>query len=196
MEFEFQALSCINRRIRRARLHTAVFTPGKIQFPGHTEITNLAHLYHNETTDSSNKEQAVVFLRHVDNNLDVHEEFVDLYEMENIEANTFVSVLLDVLQQLNLSIHNVRDQCYDGASSMSGRKGGVAKQLCDREPRALYMHCYGHALNLACNDSIRQCKLMRDALDSSQEIIKLVKFSACRVCFNSSRQSWPQILQM
>ena len=42
------------------------------------------------------------------------------------------------------------------------------------------MQCYGHTLNLACNDSVRQCKLMRDALDSSQEIIKLVKFSPRR----------------
>ena len=119
-----------------------------------------------ETTDSSNKQQAVVCLRHVDNKLDVHEEFVGLYNVANTEANTLVSVLVDVLQRLNLSIHNVRGQCYDGASSMSGSKGGVAKQLCDREPSALYMHCYGHALNLACNDSIRQCKLMRDTLDN------------------------------
>lgn len=75
-----------------------------------------------ETTDASNKEQLVVCLRHVDDDLEVHEDFVGLYEVENTEANTLVPVLLDVLQRMNLSIHQVRGQCYDGASSMSGRK--------------------------------------------------------------------------
>ena len=28
----------------------------------------------------------------------------------------------------------------DGASNMSGPRSGVAKQLCDEEPRALYLH--------------------------------------------------------
>jgi len=36
------------------------------------------------------------------------------------------------------------------------------------------MYCYGHSLNLACSDAIKQCK---DALDTSYEIIKLIKKS-------------------
>ena len=73
-------------------------------------------------------------------------------------------------------LHN-RGQCYDGASAMSGQKGGVAKLIRDLEPRALYTHCYGHALNLAAQDALRQNGLMNDALDFSIEIIKLVKVS-------------------
>lgn len=41
------------------------------------------------------------------------------------------------------------------------------------------MHCYGHALNLACGDA-KQCKILRDVLDSTYEITKLIKFSPCR----------------
>ena len=41
---------------------------------------------------------------------------------------------------------------------MSGTKNGVAKLICDDEPRAAYTHCYGHALNLAVNDMLKQCK--------------------------------------
>ena len=58
----------------------------------------------------------------MDDDLEVHEDFVGLYEVENTEANTLVPVLLDVLQRMNLSIHQVRGLCYDGASSMSGMK--------------------------------------------------------------------------
>ena len=64
-----------------------------------------------------------------------------------------------------------------GLSVLSGAKSGVVKRMCDIEPRAVYTHCYGHALNLACGDTIRQCKLMRDALDTTYEICKLVKKS-------------------
>ena len=40
-------------------------------------------------------------------------------------------------------------QCYDGASAMSGYKRGVATKSREEEPRAMYMHCYSHSLNLA-----------------------------------------------
>ena len=43
------------------------------------------------------------------------------------------------------------------------------------EQRTLYTHCYGHALNLVCADNIRQNKLMHDALDTTQDITKLIK---------------------
>ena len=43
------------------------------------------------------------------------------------------------------------------------------------EPRAVFTHCYGHSLNLACSDAVKGSKLMRNALDIVREITKLVK---------------------
>ena len=71
-------------------------------------------------------------------------------------------------------------QCYDGASAMAGSKSGVATQILSEEPRALFTHCYGHSLNLAVCDSIKQCKIIQDALDVTHEITKLIKFSPKR----------------
>ena len=65
-------------------------------------------------------------------------------------------------------------QCYDGASVMTGVKSGVVARLNAAEPRAVFTHCYGHALNLACADTFRQCKLMQDALDTTHKITKLI----------------------
>ena len=81
---------------------------------------------------------------------------------------------------MNLRIEKCRDQCYDGASSLSGHKSGVAKKIMDLESRALYTHCYGHALNLAAQDSIKQIKIMEDTLDTTYEITKLIKKSPKR----------------
>ena len=77
-------------------------------------------------------------------------------------------------------MNRCRGQCYDGASTMRGSKSGVATQLLREESRAIYMHCYGHALNLAVGDTVKQCKLLRDTLDVRFEVSKLVKFSPKR----------------
>ena len=83
----------------------------------------------------------------------------------------------DVLQRLHLPTSKWRGQCYDGASTMKGPRSGVAKQLLDDEPRAIYNHCYGHSLNLAMGDTVKGYKIMKDSLDLIFEVSKLVKFS-------------------
>ena len=130
-----------------------------------------------ETTEVSNNEQVVICLRWVDNELAAHEEFVGLYETNSTHAQVLHYVIHDVLLRMNLCLTRLRRQCYDGATSMSGTHGGVAKLILDEEPRALYTHHYGRALNLACSDAVKGCKVMRDALDTSYKIVKLIKKS-------------------
>ena len=81
---------------------------------------------------------------------------------------------------MNISITKLRGQCYDGASSMAGSKRGAAAQLLKEEPRAIFTHCYGHSLNLACSDTVKQCKLMRNSLDVVHEITEFIKKSPRR----------------
>ena len=128
-----------------------------------------------ETTDCSNNEQVVVCLRYVDDAFEIEEKFIGLYSVDATDSLTLSLVIKDVLTRLNLTLSKVRGQCYDGASCMSGTKSGVAARLLNEEPRAIYTHCYGHALRLACSDSIKQCKLMKDALDTTHEISKLIR---------------------
>ena len=63
---------------------------------------------------------------------------------------------------------------------MRSARSGVAKQIRDMEERAIYTHCYGHALNLACSDTIKTIKLMGDSLDTAREVTKLIKDSPRR----------------
>ena len=133
-----------------------------------------------ETTDSSNKEQAVFCIRWVGNKLEAHEKFIGLYQVNSTEASSLLAVIHDVLLRLDVPIAKIRGQCYDGASSMAGCRTGVAARIMEEEPKALYTHCYGHALSLACSDSVKRCKLMRNALDIVYEITKLIKKSPRR----------------
>ena len=56
----------------------------------------------------------------------------------------------------------------------------MAKRITDIEHRALYTHCYGHALNLAAQDAVKHSKIMEDCLDTTYEITRLIKKSPKR----------------
>ena len=133
-----------------------------------------------ECTDCSNKEQFTINIRWVDQHLNEHEEFIGLYQVDTIDAKSLVSAIRDVLLRMNAKVADCRGQCYDGASNMSGARKGVAAIILQEESRALYTHCYGHALSLAVADTMKQSKICRDALDTALEITRLIKFSLKR----------------
>ena len=39
---------------------------------------------------------------------------------------------------------------------MKGEKPGVVQRIREEEPRAVYMHCYGHSINLAACDAVKE----------------------------------------
>ena len=84
------------------------------------------------------------------------------HKLDHNEANTIVSTIKNVLHRLHLPMSTFKGQCYNGASTMKGPRNGVAKQLLDEEPRAIYTHCYGHSLNLAISDilQLRNVKIL------------------------------------
>ena len=123
-----------------------------------------------ETTDLSNTEQVVLVFRWVDSELSVHEKFLGLYQTDSVKAATLLKIIEDTLLRLNLKLEMCRGQCYDGASIMSGIKNGVAKCITDKEPRAVFTHCYGHALNLAVGDTVKSSKIMKSSLETVHEI--------------------------
>ena len=78
-----------------------------------------------ETTDVYNQEQVTVVFRTVDENLSINEEFLGLYSVDSITADVLTAVML----RLNLAISKLRGQCYDGCSTTSGARSGVAKRI-------------------------------------------------------------------
>jgi len=108
-----------------------------------------------ECTDVANNEQFVICIHWVDNTLTDNEDVIGLYNVSTIDSNTLVATIQDVLLCMNLKLTQCHGQCYDGASNMVGCQNGVATQLLANEKRAVLIHCYGHALNLAVGDSMK-----------------------------------------
>ena len=108
---------------------------------------------------------------------EVFEDCVGLYATDRTDAS-LTKLSKDVLLRLSLPLNRCRGQCFDGASNMSGRRSGVATRIQQEEPRALYVHCMGHSLNLAVQETCRSIKVMADTFDTVLELSKVFKYSA------------------
>ena len=119
-----------------------------------------------ETTDKSNKEQLTLVLRWIDESFMVSEEFLGLYYLSSTSAESIVGAIKDAFLRFQIPMTKIRGQCYDGCSTMAGSKAGVAKKIEELEPRAVFLHCYGHALNISVGNTIKQSTTMKDCLDT------------------------------
>lgn len=78
------------------------------------------------------------------------------------DAKSLTQLALNLLEKCKLDTKYLLSQCYDGASVMSGRKGGVQALLQNKLGRKIpYVHCYNHRLHLVVmkvttNDEIQK----------------------------------------
>ena len=79
----------------------------------------------------------------------VKEVFVAFVEVERITGQVLAQGIFQWLSMQGLSRANIRGQCYDGASNMSGAVSGCKPIVQQEAPLALYVHCAAHRLNLA-----------------------------------------------
>jgi len=144
------------------------------------QLAEIFSILGDETGDISNTEQLVFCVRWVDDDLEVYEDFIGMHPLPNTTADEIVRVIKDILLRMNLRVENARGQCYDGAAAMSGPKSGVATQIKSLNGKCLYTHCYGHALNLAVGDVIKNIPRLNETFSTAYEICKLVKKSPKR----------------
>uniref|UniRef100_H3A1E8 DUF4371 domain-containing protein n=1 Tax=Latimeria chalumnae TaxID=7897 RepID=H3A1E8_LATCH len=154
-EMAFQVLQDIGKRVHKAPFFSVMVE---------------------EMEGTPSSEEFVIGLRWVDDRFHVYEEFIELFKVACVDAETLVYAIKGVLQRLNLSLSKARGQCYEAAAGpMAALKFKVAKQVMEEEPKAIHLHCYAQTLGLACGDYIKRCALMKDVLDTTYEIGNLVK---------------------
>jgi len=115
-----------------------------------------------EYSDIANKEQLSINVRWIDDKMEPHEDFLGFYEIPNIKAETIDKALKDALIRSQLSIRDLRGQCYDGASNMLRKTSGVARRIQEIQPKAFDTHCDCHSLSLSIKDSTKNCPLLNN----------------------------------
>lgn len=107
-------------------------------------------------------------------------------KLERVRAKDITDAIVSTLEGLKLSLNELRGQGYDGAATMSEEKSGVQKQIRDRRPKAVYIHCAGHSLNLVvvsscfvppvrnCIDQIKSLSFWINSFPKREGLLKAV----------------------
>lgn len=86
----------------------------------------------------------------------------------------------DVFDELQLNLVDIVGECFDGASNMAGVHRGLAARMKTTSPVAIYVHCYGHLLNLALQDTMMEVEVLRNALGTIQSLYNFIESSPKR----------------
>ena len=102
-----------------------------------------------EVADVSNEEQLSLVVRFVDSSNQICEEFLEFVGCSGETTGVALSaIILAKLRSYNLNPELLRGQGYDGAGGMAGSVRGVVARIQREFPKALYVHCFAHKLNL------------------------------------------------
>jgi len=86
------------------------------------------------------------------------------------------------MTEYNQNWNSVLDVCLDVASTMSGHISGVQACCKQKNNKIIYVHCYGHCLNLALIDSIfkKNNRIIFDFLETLQFAYTFIESSPSR----------------
>ena len=58
-----------------------------------------------------------------------------------------------------------------------GIKNGVSNNILSENPKAFFTRCFGHALNLAVGDMVKDARFLKDSMDRTYDISNLIQKS-------------------
>ena len=134
------------------------------QILANIKSTPWLSLIADEASDISHHENINISIRWVYREYEIHEDSIGLFQLPDAKAQTLLSVIKDVLIRCSLPLSQCRGQAFDGAVNMSGIRNGVQALVKQEVPKALYVHCLAHSLDLSVQ-VIKKCELMRNVMD-------------------------------
>lgn len=127
-----------------------------------------------ETMDISGREQFSLCIRHVSKDLQLKEDFLTFTQVVDVSAESIVNVIFQICNSLNLDMSKVVGQGYDGCSTFSGHVTGVHQRFKQLYPKAVYVHCSAHKLNLVLSESLN-IPCVRNCLGTVGEVSNLLR---------------------
>jgi hypothetical protein len=135
-----------------------------------------------EVTDPHGNQEILSVCLRMLSNCKIKEFFFDFVYLERATGDAIASTIVKSLRDHNIDISKARGQSYDGASCMSSDRVGVQTRIRQISPRALYVHCNSHVLNLSIASA---CKLpyVRNMIDTLNAVFLFFNLSPKRQRF-------------
>lgn len=146
-----------------------------------TEVNNSEcfSILGDETLDVSGQEQFSLCIRYVSNEDHpmLREDFVAFFPVTDLCGEYISRQILQLCRDLGLEMTKLVGQGYDGAANMSGSISGVKTRIQELYPKAMYVHCASHRLNLVLSESL-SVPSVTNALGVVKETTNLFRFNS------------------
>ena len=127
-----------------------------------------------ETPDNSKTEQLSLLVRYVWNGK-VEERLLGVLPVQKTIAEVLFHTVCSKVEEYGIEISNLRGQCYDGASNVSGVHSGLQARIKELSPSALFTHCYAHVLNLVIVDTMNNNRTAKDFFGTLQNLYVFIE---------------------
>ncbi|XP_057560668.1 zinc finger MYM-type protein 1 isoform X3 [Hippopotamus amphibius kiboko] len=130
-----------------------------------------------ETTDSATKGQFSICVRYPQKTskaILIKERFLGFIDAEEITGTNLHRSIKTYLQQVGVDLNKIRGQAYDSTSNWREKFNKIAAEFKKEEPRALYLHCYTHFLDLAVIRFCKEVKELRSALNTLSSLFNTI----------------------
>ena len=107
------------------------------------------------------------------------EAFVGFYATKS-EGEVLHQLVKDSISKLNLELENIVGKAFDGAANMNGIYKGLSTRMKECSHYTIYVHCHGHLLNLALQDTMKEIEPLRNALGNIQSLYNFLEASPKR----------------
>lgn len=136
------------------------------------------------TPDVSHAEQITFVVRCVNvsaDKVEICEFFLGFFPVTNTTGEGLSNFLLQtLLPGFDLNVEDIRGQGYDNGANMRGKNIGLQRQILNINPKALYIPCAAHTLNLVVNDAATATGEITGFFDTVQEVYIFLSSSTYR----------------
>ncbi|XP_016073624.1 PREDICTED: zinc finger MYM-type protein 1 isoform X2 [Miniopterus natalensis] len=133
-----------------------------------------------EATYSATKEQFSICVRYPEKTpkaVLIKERFLGFVDVEERTGTSLHRTITTYLQQIGVDLNKIRGQAYESITNLREKFNKSAAEFKKEEPRALYIHCYAHFLDLAVIRFCKEVKELRSALNTLNSLFNTIHMS-------------------
>lgn len=138
------------------------------------KVSGVCSIINDGTQDLSKMEASCLLIRYVEADGTGRprpvERVIGIFTTGSTSGQALCEKILQHLDAVDLPLTHVIGQSYDGAGNMSGKYQGLQARIREVQPKALYIWCSAHRLNLVIEDVLSCSVAVNNAMGILQEL--------------------------